>query len=173
MPTHVIIDGYNLLAAVERVRSLPFETARETLLRDLAAYRQRKGHALTVVFDAWQRKRGIEEHEHRLGVHVIYSKRGERADQIIQRLAQDYGPDCAVVSSDREIRNRAAASGAFVLEAREFAEKLQTLSPSLRTPHKELDVSDEKGLPRGQGKPGNPRKLPKAVRRRSRQLKRF
>jgi predicted RNA-binding protein with PIN domain len=172
MPTHLIIDGYNLLAAVERGRSLPFETAREALLRDLAAYRQRKGHALTVVFDAWQRERGIEEHEHRLGVHVIYSKRGERADQIIQRLAQDHGRDCAVVSSDREVRHHAEASGALVLEAREFAEKLQALSPS-RTAHKELDVSDEKGPPRGPGKPGNPRKLPKALRRRSRQLKRF
>lgn len=174
MPTHLIIDGYNLLAAVERGgRRLPIETAREALLRDLAAYHQRKRHVLTVVFDGWQQGRPMEEREHRAGMQVIYSKRGERADQVIQRLAQEYGSDCAVVSSDHEIRNHATAFGAFVLEAQEFVEKLQARSPSPSIAHKELDIGDEYPLRRGPGKPGNPRKLPKSQRRRSKQLRRF
>ena len=98
---HVIIDGYNLLALTRGSGASPYsEMARESLLRQLAGYRHRKGHALTVVFDGWQRGQPLEGHEHRAGVQVIYSKRGEKADQVIERLAQEYGAACAVVTSD-------------------------------------------------------------------------
>src|SRR5437867_57771 len=85
MATHLIIDGYNLLGARGQVGP-DVESAREFLLRDLSAYRQRKGHLITVVFDGWQQAIGAERREHRMGVEVVYSKRGERADQVIQRL---------------------------------------------------------------------------------------
>ncbi len=176
MALHVIIDGYNLLAAtggVGKTGTLCSDMAREALLRDLATYRQRKGHVLTVVFDGWQQGQPIETREHRSGVQVIYSKRGERADQVIQRLARDYGSECAVVTSDREIVNAAKAHGAFVMGAQEFAGKLKLQAPSGGLiAYKELDTGED--LPRrGPGKKGNPRKLPKAERQRRRQLKRF
>lgn len=177
MALHLIIDGYNLLAAAGRVAgtgSLYSDMAREALLRDLAAYRQRKGHALTVVFDGWQQGQPIESREHRAGVQVIYSKRGERADQVIQRLAREYRSHCAVVSSDHEIVNAAKAHGAFVMGAQEFAGKLQSPASSGGTiANKELDQGEDLLPRRGPGKKGNPRKLPKSQRQRSRQLKRF
>lgn len=177
MATHLIIDGYNLLACAGqsgRGGNPHFEMARESLLRDLASYRQRKGHAVTVVFDGWQQGLPVEGREHRAGVQVIYSKRGERADQVIQRLARDYGADCAVVSSDHEIVNHARAHGAFVMGAQEFAGKLQQSIPAGGTaPYKELDRGEDLLVRRGPEKKGNPRKLPKAQRRRGRQLKRF
>jgi predicted RNA-binding protein with PIN domain len=41
---HLIIDGYNLLALTGTTGGLPHsDDAREALLRDLAAYRHRKG----------------------------------------------------------------------------------------------------------------------------------
>ena len=61
------------------------EAARDMLLQRLARYRQRKGHAITLVFDGWQAGSGSEHHEFQSGIEVIYSKRGERADQVIQR----------------------------------------------------------------------------------------
>jgi uncharacterized protein len=177
MPLHLLIDGYNLLGAsgaVARTSNLHSDMARESLLRDLASYRQRKGHALTVVFDGWQQGRPIESREHRAGVQVIYSKRGERADQVIQRLAREYGSDCAVVSSDREIVDAAKAHGAFVMGAEEFVRKLHSAASSDRTiAHKELDTGEDVRPRRGSEKKGNPHKLPKAQRQRSRQLKRF
>lgn len=177
MALHLIIDGYNLLAAAGRVARTggPYsDMARESLLRDLAAYRQRKGHALTVVFDGWQQGQPIESREHRAGVQVVYSKRGERADQVIQRLAREYGSDCAVVTSDHEIVNAAKAHGAFVMGAQEFAGKLQSAASSGGTiaAYKELDTGEDVTRRRPEKK-GNPRKLPKAQRQRSRQLKRF
>jgi hypothetical protein len=172
---HVIIDGYNLLALSGwTATGAPSEMAREALLRRLAAYRHRKGHALTVVFDGWQRGQPIESREHRAGVQVIYSKRGERADQVIERLAQQYGTECAVVTSDHEVIRAAQTQGALVMKAAEFAQKLHgELQPERPIPYKELAGDDEARTRRGPEKKGNPRKLPKALRRRSRQMKRF
>jgi uncharacterized protein len=172
---HLIIDGYNLLALTGTTGGLPHsDDAREALLRDLAAYRHRKGHAVTVVFDGWQRGQLIEGREHRAGVEVIYSKRGERADQVIERLSAEYGTDCAVVSSDHEVMRAARANGAVIMKAPEFAQKLGPPASTERPiAFKELAVDEDPLARRRQDKKGNPRKLPKALRRRSRQLKRF
>jgi hypothetical protein len=79
-----------------------------------------------------------------------------------------------VVSSDREIVNVATAQGAFVMKAQEFIGKLQGPSSLSRASlHKELDTGEDLRPKRGPEKRGNPRKLPKALRQRNRQLKRF
>ncbi len=171
---HLIIDGYNLLGArghVGRADRAAAEEARERLLRELAGYRQRKGHPITVVFDAWQ-QRGGARHEHRAGVGVIYTAYGERADQVIQRLAEQFGQDCAVVSSDREVASFVKAQGGFVLGALEFESKLRPTAPSTRFEFKPVEPR-ELETPRSPAKKGNPKKLPKAVRKRNRQLKAF
>jgi predicted RNA-binding protein with PIN domain len=177
MALHVIVDGYNLLALTGRIgagTSLHSEAARESFLHDLASYRQRKSHAITVVFDGWQQGWGTEQREHRLGLEIIFSRRGEKADQVIQRLAAEFGSACAVVSSDREIVNVAKEQGAFVMTAQEFIGKLRGPSILSRSsPHKELDTGNNLPPKRGSEKRGNPRKLPKALRQRTRQLKRF
>jgi predicted RNA-binding protein with PIN domain len=172
MPVHLIIDGYNLLGRTGAL-SGSIEAARESLLHAVASYRQRKQHPITVVFDGWHQGRPVEGHEHRAGVHVIYSKKGVRADQVIQRLAREYGAESAVVSSDMEVARSAQASGAFVIGAQEFAMKLWGAPVGGSVPHKELDHPEDDRPPRDPKKKGNPRKLPKALRRRSRQLRRF
>jgi len=88
MPTHLIIDGYNVLGLTGKF-SNRLESAREEFLRALGSYRHRTGHSVTVVFDGWQQGQPLEQHEHRAGVEVIYSKRGEKADQVIQRLVRE------------------------------------------------------------------------------------
>ncbi|MBH0182426.1 MAG: hypothetical protein HP490_12345 [Nitrospira sp.] len=168
MSIHLIIDGYNVLGRLGAL-SGHIESARESLLRELAAYRHRKNHPITVVFDGWQQGQSMEGREHRAGVEVIYSKRGERADQVIQRLAREYG----AVSSDQEVARSARVSGAMVIGAQEFSVKLRVVPRGGALAHKELDVQEEAAAPRDPKKKGNPRKLPKALRQRARQLKRF
>lgn len=178
MALHLIVDGYNLLALTGRIGaggSLHSEEARESFLRDLAAYRERKPHAITIVFDGWQQGWSTEQREHRLGLEIIFSRRGEKADQVIQRLAAEFGSACAVVSSDREIVDAAKAQGALVMKAQEFIGKLRE-GLSGRSPvsiHKELDTGEDFRPKRSSEKRGNPRRLPKALRQRNRQLKRF
>lgn len=178
MATHLIIDGYNLLGVrgqVGRGGGVSGETAREQLIRELGLYRQRKGHAITVVFDGWQQGFATGHREHRSGVEVRFSPLGERADQIIQRLAEEYGTACAVISSDREVANFARRHGAFVMSAAEFERKLRggEFRVSAKPVHAEYE-KDRGGddLPaRRPDKKGNPRKLPKALRQRNRQLR--
>src|SRR5262245_5693365 len=176
MSLHLIIYGYNLLALLDRASGripLHSDMARESLIQEVAAYRHRKPHAVTIVFDGWQQGYVTERREHRSGVEVIYSRRGEKADQVIQRLAAEFGSDCAVVSSDREVANHARAQGALVLEANEFSAKLRGGATTERLAFKELDTRDDSKPVSTSDKRGNPRKLPKAQRQRNRQLKRF
>ena len=177
MALHLIIDGYNLLGARGQVgiaAGWESEPAREQLLRELAAYRQVKGHPITVVFDAWRQGLGAGAHEHRAGIEVMYSRRGEQADLVIQRLAAEFGCDCAVVSSDREVQAFAKAQGAFVMGAAEFDAKLRArpaVSPPFAKQLRGRDADDL--LRRPPDKRGNPKKLPKALRKRQRQLRGF
>jgi uncharacterized protein len=179
---HVIIDGYNLLGFAGRMgprsgtRAGDMEAAREALLRDLAAYRQRKSHAVTVIFDGWQQGINVERHEHRTGVEVIYSRRGEKADAVIQRLAEQFGAEAAVVSSDREVTDFARAHGAFILSAAEFA---ASLAGPMRSSHSgpptawKEKMEDDPPMGRRPEKKGNPKKLPKRLRQRRQRLKGF
>ena len=170
---HLIIDGYNLLGARREMRANA-EPARERLLQELMHYRRHKGHPITVVFDGWRQNMMTERYEHRSGVQVIYSKKGQAADQVIHRLASEFGRDCAVVSSDREVADFAKTQGAFVIGAAEFDARLRAgaitrsrLDVGSRT--RETEPFDKRPL----SKRGNPRKLPKAIRQRNRRLKGF
>ena len=177
MATHLIVDGYNLMGSARMggpSGSGRLESAREALLHTLAGYRHRKGHAITVVFDGWKGGLGAEQREFQSGVEVVYSKRGERADQVIQRLARLYGGDCAVVSSDHEVANAARAAGAFVMGSPEFRAKLiDRSSGAPAVAFKELDRGDDDPVKRSTEKRGNPRKLPKSQRKRNHQLREF
>lgn len=184
MSRHVIIDGYNLLGVRADAKSeqpSEFAEKREMLIRRLSGYSQGKGYAVTVVFDAWRGLRSLEHREHRTGVEVVYTKRGERADQVIQRLARHEGGDCAVVSSDLEIIRTADAHGAFVIRSKEFQRKLEDFekrgtvvrnNPRAPLSQRYGKTEDDVTLPR-RDKKGNPRKLPKSIRVRKRRLKGF
>ena len=183
MPVHIIIDGYNLLGVRGQIGpglSFDGERTRETLLEELILYGRRKGHPITVVYDAWRERGKLEHREHRSGVEVLYTRGGEQADQVIQRMARRYGRACAVVSSDLEIQHTAQDHGALVIPSQEFQGKLQSVVRrptgavgvrSLRQHTFEKD-EDEPGRRRSDKK-GNPRKLPKAQRKRNRQLRGF
>ncbi|MFO0773176.1 MAG: NYN domain-containing protein [Nitrospiraceae bacterium] len=177
MKLHVIVDGYNLLGAQARgfsVASFMTEAARERLIADLSAYHHRKGHEVIVIFDGWRDGSAVEGQEFRSGVEVRYSKRGERADHVITRLADEWGTGCAVVSSDREVAHRARAAGAFVMGALEFSAKLGPAVSTQQAPVAWKKDEDGDGRsPRSTEKKGNGRKLPKAVRARRRTLKGF
>jgi predicted RNA-binding protein with PIN domain len=170
---HLIIDGYNVLGLTRRL-SDRLESSRQDFLWALASYQHRTRHSITVVFDGWLHGQPKEQREHQAGVEVIYSKRGEKADQVIQRLVREYGSDCAIVSSDHEIVNVARSHRALVMGAQEFAGKMSRSVASVgAVPHKELDEGDDTRPDRGPKKKGNPRKLPKSQRRLQAQLKRF
>lgn len=180
MPVYLIIDGYNLLGVrghAGRAVAEDLEKQRERLLQDLSRYHQKKKHPMTVVFDAWRRPGCLEHRDYRSGIQVIYTRSGERADAVIQRMARQYGADCAIVSSDLEVIQTAKACRSFVMRSQEFQGKLEialggeqkiTSGPAKLLVHEEEREREPRAAKRG-----NPRRLPKSQRVRERRLKRF
>ena len=180
---HIIVDGYNLLGVrgflVTGTRG-DIEVFRESLIGDLSRYKQTKGHAITIVFDAWKIRGGSESLEHRHGVRIIFSREGEKADAVIQRLIREGEDTYAVITSDREIIRTAQTYGALSMTSGEFQTKLYEALNTRTTRHgKSLigqglhEKSEGDIEPMRKNKKGNPRKLPKALRTRQRRLKGF
>src|SRR2546422_461249 len=165
MPIHLIIDGYNLLGVRGGLRG-DVEARREQLIRDLAGYRQRKGHPVTVIFDGWRAGHPVEHVEWREGIGVVYSRQGEQADAVVKRLAEKYGSDCAVVSSDREITNFARVHGCTVITSGDFETRLQV--SGARPFARKQEADEEEPVRRDPKKKGNPKKLPKSLRQKAR-----
>ncbi|MDI9570810.1 MAG: NYN domain-containing protein [Pseudomonadota bacterium] len=121
---HIIVDGYNLIRQWDQLRRaerLTLEEGRQALLRFLIPYRQRKGCHLTVVFDGWEGGSAHEERDRVGGIDILYSRRGEKADEVIKRLAERSGEELVVVTSDRDIGNFVERSGGAVVASPTFA----------------------------------------------------
>ena len=183
MATNVIIDGYNVLGVrgwTVLSSSKDIEQFREQLIQDLSHYWHLKGHPITLVFDAWRAPHS-EHREHRSGVEVIYTRRGERADQVVQQMTRQFGQDCVVVSSDLEIVATAKAHSALTISAQEFQCRLEIAlhnkqagkNVRLHSDSAAYGKVDDIPIVRRPDKKGNPRKLPKSQRNRNRQLRGF
>src|SRR5438034_1202588 len=113
----------------------------------------------------------IDRAEWREGLEVVFSRQGETADAVVKRLAEKYGSDCAVVSSDREITDFARVQGCTVITSGDFETRLQV--SGARPFARKQEADEEEPVRRDPKKKGNPKKLPKALRQKARQLKRF
>ncbi|MBI2358876.1 MAG: NYN domain-containing protein [Deltaproteobacteria bacterium] len=168
MALEIIIDGYNLIGS-ERGLHGDLEALRRQLIRKLQEYRRRRGYRVTVVFDGWRSGWSHEVEEIADGITVIYSRHGEKADDVIKRLAREKRSSCLVVSSDREVRQAVDRAGAVAIYASDFSAKLENLH---REPV-EAEEQDNLEVPRKRDKKGNPRRLPKKERRRRERLRKL
>ncbi|MFA5181895.1 MAG: NYN domain-containing protein [Syntrophales bacterium] len=120
---HIIIDGYNLIRQSEHLRraeKFTLEEGRHSLIRFLIPYRERKGHRLTVVFDGWDGGSFREERDREGGIDIIYSRKGEKADDLIKRMAERSGDELVVVTSDRDIGHFVERCGGTVVTSQIF-----------------------------------------------------
>lgn len=119
----IIIDGYNLIRqsdALRRYERKSLEAGRKALIARLIEYQKKKVHNIIVVFDGGQSD-WIDEGRDKEGkINIIYSRFGERADDVIKRLAADAVGDIIVVSSDREISSYISQLGKTPLPSPEF-----------------------------------------------------
>jgi len=139
---HIIIDGYNLIGSAQGLRG-ELQQQRDRLIEQLVRYQETKGYQITVVFDGWRSGWVHEVQEMHGGLGVIFSRQGEKADSVIARLAREMGNSCLVVTSDREVRRAAEASGAVAIYAGEFSAKLRNLD-------REIAPNEDEGL-KGKG----------------------
>ena len=102
----IVIDGYNLIRRSPLLAPLDrrdLGEGREALLAALVIYRRLKGHRITLVFDGRERGGVSVQVAPVAGVQVVFSSRGERADEVILRLVQKAPGGSVVVTSDRAL----------------------------------------------------------------------
>jgi predicted RNA-binding protein with PIN domain len=96
---------------------------------------------------------------------VRYSRRGERADDVIARMvAEAQGVSVVVISSDREVLDAARRHRATGMPAGDFIARLE----SGRVAAMKGGEDDERPVKSGKG---TARRLPKGVRRTERRLR--
>ena len=140
---HLIIDGYNLLhvnRSLTCLSSIQLRWERERLIDQLSAYQILKSCRMTVVFDGWQGGWSTEKIEKKREVEIIYSRLGEKADEVIKRLVKEKGSEAIVITSDQEISRFAERLNVAVIPSEQFVEKLTTSSDRV-----EESLEDEEG----------------------------
>ena len=106
---HLIVDGYNVTKT--GFGELSLSDQRDRLVRSLGALAARTSAEITVVFDG---AAVAAVRPPARGIRVLFSPPGVLADDVIRDLvrAEPVGRTVIVVSSDREVVDRAAADGA-------------------------------------------------------------
>ena len=168
---HLLIDGYNLLHithSLTRLNSDQLRQERDRLIDLLSAYQKLRPSAVTLVFDGWLGGWTTEQREIKRGIEIIYSRLGEKADEVIKRLVKEEGSAAIVITSDREISRFAERMGAAVIPSEQFQEKLE--HPSDRF---EDELQDEEEEERGLKKKGLARRLSKKEKRTRAALKKL
>lgn len=112
---YLLVDGYNIIHAWKDLKvlientnvskeqqSLDLEGARYKLLDMMSEYKALKGTEVIVVFDAYNVRGHFTEKMDYLGVHVVYTKEAETADQYIARFTVENSKnlDITVATSD-------------------------------------------------------------------------
>ncbi len=118
MPQHaryLIVDGHSVIFAWPELRKLHARRsslAREALIKRLRDYQDWTGVHVVVVFDGKGRK--IEAISDPADVQVFYSRTGQTADAIVERLASKYAKrfELMVATSDSMERETVEACGA-------------------------------------------------------------
>ena len=168
---HLVIDGYNLLLVGRsqiRLSSMDLLAERDRLVDRLARYRQVKPCDITVVFDGWHGGWSEEKKERKKGIELIFSKLGEKADEVIKRLVRERGSGVAVVTSDREISNYANRLAATCIPSDQFQRKMEISPVRLEKGIEEEDPAD-----RGTKRKGPSRRPSKKERRMQTALKKL
>jgi hypothetical protein len=125
---HILIDGYNLIRQSEAFRRfdrLSLEAGRTALIHSLAAYKKQTGHRVTVVFDAREGGFLTEERDRHGGIHCLYSRKGETADDLIKRMIEGRTEEFVVVTSDRDIADFVSRRGVAAIASPVFESRLQ------------------------------------------------
>ena len=110
---HLVVDGYNVTK--RGFGEMPLEQQRRRLVAGLGGLAAQTRAEVTVVFDGAERVLGLPPAPR--GVRVLFSRKGETADELIRRLvrAEPEGRPVVVVSSDKEVADGVRRHGAYPL----------------------------------------------------------
>ena len=137
MSSYLILDAYNVIGALARYRDADdFDAARDLLITDALKAAGWTGRTIIVVFDA-HRAPDPRREEPRAGgaVRLVYSARGESADDEIERLLARLEGSATVYTADFALQRTALARGSTRATPNEFANLLDELPAISRNPN--------------------------------------
>jgi len=175
MPLHLIIDGYNLIRRSPSLSILDtqdLEEGRVELIRRLALYKQSRSIPMTVVFDGWGQGSLSRSRKTQRGIRVVFSRIGQKADDVIVQMAREMGEKAMVVTSDRQVQLEVEHYQATVIPSEDFELKMEMASYVNQKGIVSDDFSDRTET-KGTRKKGPSRRLPKNVRKAKRRLERL
>jgi predicted RNA-binding protein with PIN domain len=119
---HLVVDGYNVTKRGFAEMSL--EQQRKRLITGLGGIAAQTGDEVTVVFDGAERVHGLPPAPR--GVRVLFSRKGDTADELIRQLvrAEPPGRPVVVISSDREVADGVRRHGAYPMGADSLIRRL-------------------------------------------------
>jgi uncharacterized protein len=138
MASYLILDGYNVIGALDRYGTAAtggLDESRELLINDALKAAGWTGRQIIIVFDA-SRSPESERVEQRAGgaVRLIYSAPKESADDVIERLLANLDGPATVYTADFALQRTALARGVSRATPREFADLLDELPAMTRSP---------------------------------------
>ena len=138
MASYLILDGYNVIGALDRYRPAAtggLDESRDLLINDALKAAGWTGRRIIVVFDA-QGGPDPERTEPRAGgaVRVIYSAPGDSGDDVIERLLGSLGAFATLYTGDFALQRTALARGVSRATPREFSDLLDELPAVTRNP---------------------------------------
>src|SRR4029450_7203757 len=101
---YLIVDGHSIIFAWPELRKLHARRsslAREALLKQLRDYQDWTGVRVVAVFDGKGKK--VEAISDPSQVQVFYSRNGQSADAIIERLAGKYPKRCELIVATSDL----------------------------------------------------------------------
>ncbi len=126
----ILIDGYSLLHSwPELAPREPRHSAgaRDELLHVLRLYSDAVGTPVTVVFDGSGHRGTRQETDSTPQVEVLFSKAGQTADQIIERVTHRMKPfgEVLAVTDDHAERDTVIAMGGFASSCANFIQTIE------------------------------------------------
>ena len=119
---HLIVDGYNVTK--RGFADMSLDQQRKRLITGLGGIAAQTGDEITVVFDGAERVHGLPPAPR--GVRVLFSRKGDTADELIRQLvrAEPAGRPIVVISSDREVADGVRRHGAYPMGADSLLRRL-------------------------------------------------
>jgi len=143
---HIIIDGYNIIRqsdTLRRFERLGLEAGRNALIHRVALYKKIKGHRVTVVFDGWDGGSTIEERDMQEGIEIIFSQRGEKADEVIKRMVAKRNKEAVIVTSDRDIADYVSHGRGTAVSSQEFEILMERIIATAEAPGSYVHPGDK------------------------------
>jgi hypothetical protein len=131
----LLVDGHSVIFAwpdLSEIHHRNTAAARENLVRRLTGLQDSTEWEVAVVFDGRGAKASSDSVPH--GIAVFYSKSGQTADDIIERLAAKYSATCevTVATDDHMERTTVEALGGMSMSTDQLLSEMESADGALR-----------------------------------------